>query len=151
MRTSFGVVAVAAVLATVAGCQSHQQHTHWSQESRVISVDTQPQGAHVWQIAAPSGSRVDLGMTPIVNQQVAVMTKYQGSFSDMALAQNTMSSLNQVRLRIEKPGYQPYDLTMSPSPNQVEHRNVVLEPATPTAPATTQPAAPTTAAASASR
>jgi len=112
----------------------------------MISLDTQPQGAHVWQIAAPSGSRVDLGMTPIVDQHVMVMTKYHGSFTDMASAQNTMSSLNLVRLRIEKPGFQPYDLTMSPMPNQAAHRNVVLEPATQPA---TRPA-PTTAA-SASR
>ena len=39
-------------------------------------------GGGVWQIAVPSGSRVDLGMTPIVNQQVMVMTKYHGSFTD---------------------------------------------------------------------
>jgi len=117
------------------GCQSHPQ-TRWSQESRVISLDTQPPGARVWQIVAPSGSRVDLGMTPIVNQHVAVMTKYHGSFNDIGSAQNTMSSLNMVRLHIEKAGYQPYELTMSPLPNEVAHRSVTLEPAT-------QPSTPT--------
>ena len=137
MRNQLAVVAVGAL--TLFGCQSNHDHdSQWSTESRRISLATQPPGAHVWQIAAPSGSRVDLGTTPIVNQQVAVMTKYHGSFSDMATAQNTMSSLNQVRLRIEKPGYEPYDLTMSPTPNEVAQRNVVLEPAaTPPAPTTT--------------
>jgi hypothetical protein len=133
MRSHFAAVAVAALI--LVGCQSNP-NTRWSQESRVISLDTQPQGAHVWQIAAPSGSRVDLGMTPIIDQQVAVMTKYHGSFTDMASAQNTMSSLNLVRLRIEKAGYQPYDLTMSPLPNRVERRQVILEPATQPAPTT---------------
>jgi hypothetical protein len=143
MRSYFAAVAVVALI--LVGCQSHPK-TRWSQESRVISLDTQPQGAHVWQIAAPSGSRVDLGMTPIIDQHVAVMTEYHGSFTDMGTAQNTMSSLNLVRLRIEKAGYQPYDLTMSPAPNQVAHRKVTLEPTTQPAPQ----AAPTTAA-SASR
>jgi hypothetical protein len=138
MRTHFAAVAV---VLTLVGCQSNEK-TQWSQESRMISLDTQPQGAHVWQIAMPSGSRVDLGMTPIINQHVMVMTKYHGSFDDMASAQNTMSSLNLVRLRIEKAGYQPYDVTMSPLPNQVEQRKVTLEPATQPAP---QPS-PTTAA-----
>lgn len=133
MRNCFAAVAVAAL--TLVGCQSHQK-MRWSQQLRVISLDTQPQGAHVWQIVAPSGARVDLGMTPIVDQQVAVMTNYEGSFSDPASAQSMMSSINLVRLHIEKPGYQPYELTMSPLPNQVARRNVILEPATQPAPTT---------------
>src|SRR6476659_7720467 len=65
MRSYLAAVAVGAL--TLIGCHSNQ-NAQWSQESRASSLDTQPQGAHVWQIAAPSGSRVDLGMTPIVNE-----------------------------------------------------------------------------------
>lgn len=142
VRNSFAVMAVASAVLAMAGCQSNGQ-SRWSQETRLISLDTQPQGARVWQITAPLGGRVDLGTTPLHDQGVAVLTKYQGSLGDAASAQNTTSLLNQVRLHIEKPGYQPYDLTMSAAnPDQVEHRNVLLVPATQPAP---------TAAASASR
>lgn len=127
MRRYFAVVAVVAL--ALVGCQSDQK-VQWSQETRLVSLNTEPQGARVWQIVAPSGGRVDLGMTPIVDRQVMVMTKYRGSFTDMASAQNMMSSLNVVRLRIEKPGYQPYDLTMTPYPNLPAQRTVKLEPET---------------------
>jgi hypothetical protein len=141
MRRYLAAVAIGTL--TLVGCQSSQK-ARWSLQSRVISLDTQPPGAHVWQIAVPSGSLVDLGMTPIVDRQVSVMTEYHGSFTDPAAAQDMMSSFNLVRLRIEKPGYQPYDLTMTPPANQVARRSVTLEPAPATQPA------PTTAAAAAS-
>src|SRR4051812_40114335 len=101
MRSYFAAMSAVALGALAClGCQSSHENARWSLESRAITVNTQPPGAHVWQIAAPSGSRIDLGMTPIVDQHVMVMSKYHGSFTDMSSAQNTMSSLNQVRLRI---------------------------------------------------
>lgn len=137
MRRYFAAVVIGAM--GLVGCESSQD-VSWSQESRTISVDTQPQGARVWQMTAPSGSRVDLGMTPIQNQQVLVLSKYHGTFTNMQSAQETMSSLNLVRLHIEKAGYQPYDLTLSPMPGELAHRSVVLEPTTQLA-TTTAPSA----------
>src|SRR5688500_1859984 len=134
---------VAAVAAAGGGCQSSNK-TRFEPQGRTISVPSEPPGARGWHLAQPTGQRVDLGMTPVVNAPVMVLTRYKGSFTDMAAAQTTMSELGSARVRLEKPGYQPYELLIFFSdPKQPAERTVTLEPA-PAATATTQP---TTAAA----
>ena len=119
-----------ALVAAAAGCQSSNAGPKFRLEGRTISVKTEPAGARVWQIAQPSGSRIDLGMTPLINAPVMVLTSYKGSFTDLGAAQAMMSSMNTARLRIEKPGYQPYELLIATDPKRTVERTATLEPAT---------------------
>ena len=132
--------ALSAAIFLAAGCQASTQDAKFKLQGRLITVKTAPEGARVWQIAQPSGSRVDLGMTPLVNQTVMVLTQYKGTFGSLDAAQSMMSEVNSARLRIEKPGYQPYDLLITTDPRQTVERLVTLEPATePPPPPATQP------------
>jgi hypothetical protein len=133
------VCGASVVVAASAGCQSNAG-PKFRIEGRTITVKTEPSGARVTQIAQPSGARVDLGTTPLIRVPVTVLTKYKGSFGDLGSAQAMMSSINVARLRIEKPGYEPYELLIFTDPKQTVERSVTLEPAT-------QPATATAAAA----
>ena len=133
----------AAMAAAAGGCQSsHTNKSKFELHGRTISVQSDPPGARVWHIAQPTGQRVDLGMTPVVNAPVMVLTRYKGSFTDMAAAQTTMSELGAARVRLEKPGYKPHELLISfPDPKQAAERTVTLEPTTTTTTTTTRPVA----------
>ena len=128
------IAAVLCVLALV-GCSSKHKQSY-KVSGRVITLRTEPAGARVTQVVAPMGDHVQLGMTPLVNQPVMVMTSMKGTFSTPA-AGTLMSRMNVAHVQIEKDGYQPYEGNLATDPKRVTEHVISLEPARPT----TQPTA----------
>ena len=133
-------------LALCAGCASQEQQTHYKMAGRLITVHTLPEGAHVYQLAPVTGERVDLGMTPLINQPVLVMTEADAHGSPGELA-SMFAQGGMCRLHIEKPGYQSWDGSLATDPKQSAERMIQLERLPPTttmgAASTTSPAATT--------
>jgi len=114
-------------LGVMAGCAS-QSRQSYKLQGRLITVHTEPEGARVYHIAPPTGTRVDLGMTPLVNQNVMVLTGVKETFTDPSRVAQLGAQMNTARLHIEKEGFQPYDLSMTTNPKTVTERTVKLEP-----------------------
>jgi hypothetical protein len=90
----------------------------------------------VWHLAPPTGDPVNLGMTPLIDQPVMVLTKLKVTVTDPSQIGAVMSEINTARLRIEKAGYKTHEIMVGTTPGQTVERNITLEPAA------TQPAAP---------
>jgi hypothetical protein len=118
---------IIALLLIAAGCASHDRQSY-KLNSRLITLNAEPQGARVYHIAAPMGTRVDLGMTPLVNQSVMVMTAAKLSSTDPNRMASLAAQMNTARLRVEKDGYQPYDVNVTTDPSKVTERTIKLEP-----------------------
>jgi protein-tyrosine phosphatase len=92
--------------ALAAGCQSSDKAQFRLQQRR-ITLKTTPEGARVWHLAPPTGDPVNLGMTPLIDQPVMVLTKLKVTVQDPSSIGAVMSEINTARLRIEKDGYKP--------------------------------------------
>ena len=113
------------------GCASKQKQSY-KLAGRAITVRTEPAGATVTQFAAPTGDRVQLGMTPLVNQPVMVLTGVKGTFHGAGHIGSLVSQMNVARVRIEKEGFKPYEGNLSTDPKRVTEHVITLEPAPPT-------------------
>ena len=142
-RVLMAMLCVAAVsLSTGCGSSSKSKQSY-QLNGRLITLQTQPPGARVIQFAPPTGDRVDLGMTPLVNQPVMVMTGMKGYFTGAGNIGALMSQMNVARVRVEKDGYQPYEGSLATDPKRVVEHAITLEPAGPaTRPASASAATP---------
>jgi len=125
------------LFAVAAGCQSSDKAQFRLQQRR-ITLKTTPEGARVWHLAPPTGDPVNLGMTPLIDQPVMVLTKLKVTVQDPSNIGAAMSEINTARLRIEKDGYKPYEIMVGTNPNQTVERSITLEPAA-TQPAPVEP------------
>jgi hypothetical protein len=110
-------------------------------EARTFTLHTQPEGARVFQLVAPTNEPVDLGMTPLIDQPVMVMTDVNSMPGQPASAAKLASQLNMVRVRIEKEGFTTYETNIATREKESATRTVVLEPARRAAATTTGEAA----------
>src|SRR4051794_19980259 len=108
MKLTFLVAFVLAIL--LAGCGSHDSSgPRYTFHSRKISIESEPSGAHVYQLAALSGQRVDLGMTPLKDRAVIVMTSAKGRSATDAEGVRLAGLMEGVHVRIEKDGYKVFE------------------------------------------
>ena len=132
---------VAMTAAAAGGCQSSPEPAKFRLQQRRITLKTQPEGARVWHLAPPTGDLVNLGMTPLIDQPVMVVTKLKVTVADPAHIGAVMSELNAARLRIEKEGFKTHEIMIATTPDQTVERTITLEPAS-TQPAPGEPGAP---------
>ena len=135
-RVAIVMLSVAMAAAAV-GCQS-SDNAKFRLQQRRITLKTTPEGARVWHLAPPTGDPVNLGMTPLIDAPVMVLTKLQVTVQDPSAIGAVMSEINSARLRIEKDGYKPYEIMVGTTPNQTVERSITLEPAA-TQPAPAEP------------
>src|SRR5215218_8773506 len=124
MRVAMVLVALAVMSI---GCSSSTTSTKFKMAGRLITLHTLPEGARVYQLAPMSGERVDLGMTPLINQPVVVMTQAGVHGVSPAEVSRLMTQMNAARLHIEKAGYQPWDGSIYTDPKQAVERTIALE------------------------
>ena len=127
-RFAIVMLCSAAMLTSAAGCQS-SDHAKFRLQQRLITLKTTPEGARVWHLAPPTGDLVNLGMTPLIDQPVMVLTKLKVTVQDPSNIGAVMSEINTARLRIEKEGYKPYEIMVGTTPNKTVEREITLEPA----------------------
>jgi hypothetical protein len=137
-RFAMVTLCVAMVVASSsAGCASSDK-AQFRLQQRMITLKTKPEGARVWHLAPPTGDPVNLGMTPLIDQPVMVLTKLHVTVQDPSNIGAVLSEINTARLRIEKAGYKPYEIMVGTTPGQTVERSITLEPAA-TRPAPTEP------------
>jgi hypothetical protein len=121
-------------LATIAGCSSNQRmRMNYKFDIRKVTIETEPAGAVVTQVGAMDGARTVLGTTPIREQSVAVTTGAKFKGISPGEAQRIISQLEMVHVRIEKPGYQPYEGNLATERGKVKAHSIKLEPTSATA------------------
>lgn len=137
----FVIVTLCIAMAAAAGCASSSDKAKFRLQQRRITLKTQPEGARVWHLAPPTGDPVNLGMTPLIDQPVMVLTKLKMTVEDPSHIGEMMSEINTARLRIEKDGFKPYEIMIATQPGKTAERSITLEPAA-TQPAPAEQSAP---------
>jgi len=137
MRFGIVILCMAVTAGAASGCQS-SDHAKFRMQQRLITLKTVPEGARVWHLAPPTGDPVNLGMTPLIDQPVMVLTKLKVTVQDPSNVGAVMSEINTARLRIEKEGYKPYEIMVGTQPGKTAERSITLEPAA-TQPAPAEP------------
>jgi hypothetical protein len=112
---------IAALLAS--GCTSTLRY---SQEVRKITIESDPEGAWVYQINPVNESeRIFLGTTPLKEQTVLVPTRLQDLGEKSIYA--AKSQLQMVRVTIEKDGYKPFESSLATMKDETMRHDVTLE------------------------
>lgn len=112
---------IAALLAS--GCTSTLRY---AQEVRKITIESDPEGALVYQInPVNENERIFLGTTPLKEQTVLVPTRLQdlGEMSNYA----AKSQLQMVHVIIEKEGYTTFQSNLATMKDETMRHNVTLE------------------------
>jgi hypothetical protein len=131
------IVLMLAVLC--AGCASANKRLYYHLEARTLTLHTQPEGARVFQLVPPENQPIDLGMTPLIDQPVMVMTSAEGGLGPPENAARLTSQLGMVRVRIEKAGFATYEANIATREKESVMRTITLEPQpTPATTATSQ-------------
>jgi hypothetical protein len=125
-KVMIGIVGV--MFSIVVGCAPTNEPLRYHLEARTFTLHTQPEGARVYQLVPPSGQQVDLGMTPLIDQPVMVVTEVNGSFGPPENAARLTSQLSMVRVRVEKDGFTTYETNIATREKESAERTIVLEP-----------------------
>ena len=104
-------------LLALAGCQSNPCY-HFGVQTRRVSIRTSPAGAEVVQILPGSMGTRRLGVTPIENLSVVVMTSCKGRVNNL---NDTLIQFNNVVANLRMPGYHTQQVTLDASKPQSEH------------------------------
>ena len=105
------------------GCNSGIKY---SLGGRVISIETEPPGASVYQLGPLSRKDIFLGTTPILDQPVSVLESAKGSTSPQGV-ETLMTRMGVVRVRIEKDGYKQITTNLSTSKKETVTHKITLE------------------------
>ena len=125
MKIPLVVSALFLVSVVAAGCKSDFSY---SVDTMQVSLETEPEGARVYQIAPFSSSRVFMGTTPIEGLTVTVLTKLEFRNLSMAAAGDLMTKLGKVEVVIEKAGYESFRGYLSTGKEKPVSHRVILDP-----------------------
>ena len=125
MKKPLVVSALFLVSVVTAGCKSDFSY---SVDTMQVSLETEPEGARVYQIAPFSSSRVFMGTTPFEDLTVTVLTKLEFRNLSMAAAGDLMTKLGKVEVSIEKAGYQSFRGHLSTGKEKPVSHRVILDP-----------------------
>ena len=95
---------------------------------RRVSIRTEPAGAKVTQLRPMGQASLDLGVTPLVDRPVMVMTKITMKNMPFHKAQELMDHANNLVVLITKEGYEPYRATFATSPDETTEQVIKLTP-----------------------
>jgi hypothetical protein len=126
MKNAFSVVICATILVSlVTGCSTFNSPSKYAIETRIISIDSDPSGANVYQINPITDEKTLLGTTPLTKQPVPVITgiKQTPRWTDI---DKVYTAINQARVVIMKPGYKPYIANFDTDPNKTTFHKVTL-------------------------
>jgi len=94
-------------------------------EKRLISIETEPSGANVWQWGPVSQKSIWLGTTPLLEQSVAVLTSVDGlGLEDM---ETVIPKLDRVQVKIQKDGFKEYNGNLRTSAEEILVHEITLE------------------------
>jgi hypothetical protein len=107
-------------------CASH--HGEYRFDQRHTTIETDPPGARVYQIAPVSDKFIDLGTTPIRDQPVMVLLGATNVDDPATRLPELYAQHGIVRVRIEKPGYVTYIGNLTTGEKETIPHKITLEP-----------------------
>lgn len=116
---------IALAVIVMAGCQTSRRR--FNLVPRRVSIITEPSGTKVEQMTpfeCPSG---DLGVSPIEDRTVAVMTNFRGKDVPLSLAKSFVEYNGNLGVRIAKEGYKTYVGILRTQPDELTVHKIVLE------------------------
>ncbi len=110
-------------LVFASGCASQLRY---GQEMRKITIDSEPEGALVYQVNPESNDRIFLGTTPLRDQTVLVPVRiYTLGQSTSEYAARTQ--LGMVQVVIEKDGFRTFVSNLATAKDETIRHDVTME------------------------
>ena len=121
----FIVVSIAFIFG---GCSTNPK-CDFNIATRRVTILTEPGGAAVTQINPFGQPSTSLGLSPINDRSVVVVSKVT-KIKNMSYSasKRLMEQVNNVVVRIEKDGYKPYFGTLKTEPDETVVHNIKLQP-----------------------
>ena len=112
------------VLIVLSGCSRGPKYSF---EIRKVSIETQPAGAKVYQLNSAYRNETYLGVTPVRNQPVSVLTQVKGKVNSTVMDWMA-SQVEMLNVRIEKEGYQNYEGNLATEPGKTTTHSIPMFP-----------------------
>jgi hypothetical protein len=128
MKKTLFIIAIAVGLLIVSGCQS-KPSGKLSIGNRKITIITEPAGAVVKQINILGQPSTQLGVSPIMDQPVVVITQIT-RMKNMPFTETQQlmkAAGGNVMVRIEKDGYHTYNGVLATKKGETVTHNVTLQ------------------------
>ncbi len=118
---------MAACLVFAVGC-SDKPKGNFKLAPRRVTIVTEPAGATVTQLRPLGQPSVRLGVTPLHDQQVTVLTDIRMRHMPFGESQELLRHANSLVVRIDKDGYQAYQGAHPTQADQVNEYTIQLQP-----------------------
>ena len=115
------------VMGFLCGC-SMAPKGHFDLSQRRVTIRTEPTAARVTQLRPLKQASLDLGVTPLVNRSVSVLTNIKMKNMPFNETQKLFEHRNNLVVLIEKDGYEPYRATLATRPNEIIEHSINLTP-----------------------
>ena len=122
-----GILTVLIAIALFCGCSTKPKGT-FTLSPRQVTIRTEPEGARVMQSRPLNQPPLDLGVTPLIDRPVTVMTGIKMKHMPLSEAQRFFEHANNLVVLIEKDGYEPHRATFVTNTNETAEYSVKLIP-----------------------
>jgi len=128
MKTNLFIVSVVVAILFFCGCQS-KPSGKFDIANRRISIITEPQGAMVKQKHVLGQPSTNLGVTPIIDQPIVVITRItkMNNMPYVNTQQLMKASGGNVMVHIEKDGYHPYNGVLETKAGETLTHKITLQ------------------------
>jgi hypothetical protein len=123
----YRIVAALFVLGVLCGCSTTRK-AHFDLARRHVTIRTEPATARVTQLRPLNQASLDLGVTPLVDRPVNVLTNIKLENMPFNDAQQLLEHANNLVVLIEKDGYEPYRAILVTKPNEIAEHSITLTP-----------------------
>ncbi len=127
MRKITTLLSVLVVLALVYGCSS-KPRCNFKLSQRLVTIHTEPEGAQVIQLRPLNQASMDLGVTPLENRPVMVLTTITMKNMPFHDGQELMNHGNNLVILIQKEGYEPHRATIAMKADESTEYTAKLTP-----------------------
>ena len=117
------LITIICSLFVIAGCQSGLTYRT---ESRKVTIKTDPYSTKVFQINPVDKHETFLGMSPVRDQPVSVITGFGGKY-DKATKDFMTTQIGVVSIRVEKDGYYDYIGNLPTDKKEILSHRIELE------------------------
>ena len=126
----FGIVSSVVLAAAIGGLATNGcDDVNFSMQGRTVNILTEPDQARVYQLNTITGQRTLLGHTPLMEQQILVLTNIKFKKASKAEFNRYMADLNVAHIFIEKAGYETYEGRLSTKKGETVTHQIKLVPA----------------------
>jgi hypothetical protein len=122
MKTA-GICMCVIGLVLAAGCESQLKY---GQDLRKITIESEPEGALIYQVSPVGDERIFLGTTPLKEQTVLVPVRLE-SLGKMTSDYAAKSQLEMVQVVIEKDGYKTFVSNLATAKDETIKHPITLE------------------------